>query len=96
MNANAEKSMTSLDIILGRFPNREEKIQALYKSSPTFREICADYQEMVNWLEDNPPLDEKSSDMRHHASELLKELEDEIMDCLEGRHALVAKEHHNG
>lgn len=95
MTAGAEESMTLPDCILSRFPDRKDTIKAFYEHSPTFREICDDYEEISTFLENNSPPEEKSSAMHHHASELLKELEDELMDCLEGRNAPVAMESHN-
>jgi|GEM_PF-538795 len=96
MFTSTEKSISTLDRVKNRFPNQKESIEALYENSPTFREICSDYEEMVIWLEDNSQPEKKASDMYHHAEELLKELEDEIMGCLKGRIAPVAMEHYQG
>ena len=89
---NTAQSTYSLDHVISRFPNHMETIQELYGKNPTFREICADYREMAAWLEDNRLAENESSSMHHHALELLQELEKELVDCLNGRHALVDSE----
>ena len=90
MITNVKKSKTYPDCILNRFPDRQETIKTFYEISATFREICADYEEMYAWVVNNSQPEKESSNMHHHASELLKELEYELMDCLDGRNALVA------
>ena len=86
---NTAQSTYSLDHVISRFPNHLETIQKLYGKNATFREICADYREMAIWLEDNRLPENELSTMHHHALELLQDLENELADCLEGRHTLV-------
>ena len=71
-------------------------IKELHRNSPTFQEICADYSEMVTWVEDNCRSKEQPSVNCDYAQEVLKDLEAEIKDCLEGNHATVAMEHRAG
>ena len=92
MISSTNELMTYPDCILKRFPDQKEMIKSLYENSPIFREICADYEEMCTWIENNSQPEKESSNMHHHASELMRELENELMDCLEGRNTLVARE----
>ena len=87
--------MSLLDYVINRFPIRAETIKTLFHNSPTFREICADYAEMVIWLEDYRREGKKPSDNYNHASAVLIELEAELIKCLEGRHVTVASENNN-
>ena len=92
MSTHTDEPKTFPHCILSKFSNRKDAIMVLYEKSPTFREICADYEEMNRWLEENCLSEKKSFEMYHHASELLKELEEELLDCLEGNYAQIAKE----
>ena len=92
MISSTKELMTYPDCILNRFPDQTEMIKSLYEFSPIFREICADYLEMFTWIENYSQPENESSNMHHHASELMEELADELMDCLEGRNSLVARE----
>jgi uncharacterized protein YdcH (DUF465 family) len=65
-----------------KFPNYIEAIQALLQKDATFREICADYEEMCTWLIGycrSKGLPSKECDL---SRELIRELEDEITEVL--------------
>ena len=66
-----------------RFPNHINKIDDLLTSSPTFREICADHEELSTLLQGRC-----ESGACDYARELLGELETEILDYLEGSRPL--------
>lgn len=66
-----------------RFPDRIETIKALLKNDPTFREICADYEEINAWLADHCRSADFPSEKCDHARELVRELEDEIIRALD-------------
>jgi ABC-type oligopeptide transport system substrate-binding subunit len=61
-----------------KFPNYIEAIQARLQKDATFREICADYEEMCTWLDDYCRSQGRSSEKCDIASEVIRELEDEI------------------
>ena len=92
MSIHTDEPKTFPQCILSKFSNRKDAIMVLHEKSPTFREICDDYVEMNRWLEENSLSGKKPSKMYHHASELLKELEEELLDCLEGNYAQNANE----
>ena len=92
MTAATEKSMTPPDSILSRFPDRTEVIKEFYENSATFREICTDYEEMVTWIEKHCQSEKQSSKNCDYALELLKDLEAEILDCLERTNKLINDE----
>ena len=91
-NIDAKQSKIDLDSVLSRFSNRTETINSFYKNSPTFREICADYTEMFTWLENNCQSETQPSVNCAYAQETLKELEAEIVECLDGKNKLVTGE----
>ena len=84
------------EILSERFPDRVETIKALLESSPTFREICDDFEEMATWIANHCQAEKKPSGNCEYAFEVLRDLEAEIMDCLEGSHITVAMEHDSG
>ena len=89
---NTEKSDSSLDLVIGRFPTRKDRIKELYMNSPTFREICTDYAEMVSWIENYCQSEKQPSKNCDYALEVMKDLETEIIDCLDGNNILVNNE----
>ena len=67
-----------------KFPNHIEAIQSLLQEETSFREICADYEEICTWLDsydrsEGPP--SKEGDLTR---ELMWELEGEITRVLMG------------
>ena len=91
-NINTEQSKFAPDCVLSRFPNRKETINAFYETSPTFREICGDYAEMVTWIENYCQSEKQPSVNCDYALETLNDLEAEIIDCLEGNNIVVNDE----
>ena len=67
-----------------KFSNRIEAIQTLLQKEATFREICADYEEICTWLDDYCRSKGRPSEECDHARELIRELEDEIQNVLRG------------
>ena len=65
-----------------KFPNYIEAIQALLQKDITFREICADYEEMCNWLDNYCHSQGQPSEECDHAREIIRDLEDEISKLL--------------
>ena len=70
------------DHVYRKFSHQFEGIQALMQMDATFREICADYEEVRTWLAcqdcpEGPSLLEIT-----RAQELVKDLEDDIQKAL--------------
>ena len=61
-----------------KFSNHIKAIQALLQHDPTFREICADYEEMCAWLDDYCRSQGRPSEECDRARRLIRDLEDEI------------------
>ena len=91
-NKDIQLSKVALDGVLSRFSNRTETINSYYDKSPTFREICEDYAEMVKWIEDYCESGKETSSNCAYAEETVKELEAEIIECLDGKNKLVYNE----
>ena len=89
---HTEQSNSSPDHVLSRFPTRKDTIKEFYENSPTFGEICADYAEMVTWIENYCQPEKQPSTNCDYALEVLEDLEAEIMDCLERHNRLVNHE----
>jgi hypothetical protein len=89
---NTEQTNFSLDPILSRFPTQKDTVNEFYENSPTFREICADYAEMVTWIEKYCQSEKQASKNCEYAQELLIDLEAEIIDCLKRNNKLVNDE----
>ena len=70
------------DHIYKRFPNYIDTIQVLLQKDSTFREICADYEEMCTWLDRQYRSKSQSDNDCNIARELIRELENEIMQVL--------------
>lgn len=70
------------DHVYKRFSYQIEGVQALMQKDATFREICADYEEICTWLacQDCPegPLSQEVD----YARELMQDLEDDIEKAL--------------
>ncbi len=65
-----------------KFSNHIEAIQALLQKDATFREICADYEEICTWLDSHDRLEGLPSKDCDLTRELVRELEDEIIQVL--------------
>ncbi len=72
------------DHVYRKFPSHIEAIQALLQKDATFREICADYTEICTWLDNYCRSQVRPSKDCDHAQQLMRELEDEIMQVLRG------------
>ena len=70
------------DHVYRKFSNHTEVIQALLQKDTTFREICADYEEICTWLHDYCRSKGRPSKECDFARELIRELEDEITEVL--------------
>ena len=67
-----------------RFPNYIEAIQTLLQKDATFREICADDEEICTWLDNYRRSQDRPSEECNHAREIIRDLEDEIENWLRG------------
>jgi hypothetical protein len=73
-----------LFLILRRFPRRKDALRQLYRASESFQAICHSYQECSNALDYWSASGHKAAPLRQREySELMKELEQEIMHSLE-------------
>ena len=91
-----KQTRNGLDRVAKRFPSDIDKLKELHELSPTFREINSDYDEISSWLEDHCQCAKEPSSSCENALDLSRELEAEIVACLEGSHALVGLELDNG
>ena len=91
-NNNTEKSKFALDHVLSQFPNHMETIKEFYEHSPTFREICDDHAEMATWIEKYCQSEKQLTGNCEYALEVLKDLETEIIECLERKNKIVNNE----
>ncbi len=92
MTDTTKDSIKPPDCIFSKFPDDSETIKEFYANSPTFREICADYEELVIWLETNCQSEKQSSANCEYAREVLQDLEVEIVDCLQRTNKIVNDE----
>jgi hypothetical protein len=67
-------------------------LKMLYEHSPTFREICADYAEIYTWIEQNCQSQRQPNKNYNFAHEVTRDLETQIMDCLERKDKVVHDE----
>ena len=69
-----------------RYPQLFEAIQALEVNDATFRDVCADYDEICNWLAAHGEINAiRDPEEYTNARELKQDLEDEILKLL-GEH----------
>ena len=61
-----------------KFPNHFEAIRALLRRDATFREICANYEEMCTWLACQEEPEGRTAEESDRAREVIRDLEDEI------------------
>ena len=66
------------EYVYRKFPNHIEAIQTLLQQDASFREICADYEEICTWLDSHDPSEGPPSKEGDLTRELMQELEDEI------------------
>ena len=71
--------------VYGKFPNHIGDIREFLQKDATFREICADYEEMCTWLACHCRLEGSPSEECDAAREIIQGLEDEIEKVLEDR-----------
>ena len=71
--------------IYRKFPNYIGAIQALLQKDATFREICADYEEMCTWLAGQEHPGGRPAEECDRARALIRDLEDEINEVLKDR-----------
>ena len=71
------------EYVYRKFPNHIEAIQALLHENASFREICADYEEICTWLDSHDRLESPPSKKEGDLTrELMRELEAEITKVL--------------
>jgi uncharacterized protein YdcH (DUF465 family) len=70
------------EYVYRKFPNYIKTLQALLQKDATFREICADYEEMCTWLDLQYRSEDRSNNECDIAREVIRELEDEITEVL--------------
>ena len=70
------------DYIHIKFLNHIEAIEALLQKDATFREICADYEEICTWVHDYCRSKGRPSKECDFARELIRDLENEINKVL--------------
>ena len=68
-----------------KFPNHFEAIRALLRRDATFREICANYEEMCTWLACQEHPKGRPAEECDRARALIRDLEDEINEVLKDR-----------
>ena len=66
------------------FPNNVKDIQALLQKDASFREACADYEEICTWLACYSGPGGRPSHECDRAREVMRDLEDEIKKVLRG------------
>ena len=75
-----------LFLVMNRFPDRKNTLRQLYRSSETFESLCLNYQKcsdaLVYWGKSEG---KQATDRHEEYSELLLELELEIIQSLEIR-----------
>ena len=69
--------------IVKRFPDRIDAINALMEKDAAFREICSDFEEAKDIFAEYCKSPDRSSNKSARCLELIKELEDEIIEALE-------------
>ena len=74
---------TSIFNVLKRFSDRKDSIKALFRKSETFQTLCEDYRQCAVALKRwDASLAEEALERKVEYSELMKELEDEILKNL--------------
>ena len=79
------------DYVNLKFPQLIDVIQALKAKDATFREVCADYDDICTWL---AARDDRAAapdpEEWAHAREMKRDLEDEILKLLEEHNDLIS------
>jgi len=70
------------DYVYQKFSNNIEGLKEISRKNPTFREICANYEEICTWLKNYCGSQSRSSEECDHAREIIRGLEDEITQVL--------------
>ena len=70
------------DHIYKKFRNNIDAIRTILQKDPTFREICADYEEICTWLAYHCRSEGPPSEECDRARELMRGLEDDINKVL--------------
>ena len=74
----------NLLIICDRFPDRVDKIKALFDNQDSFQTLCEDYRRCANALQHwTQSLDENAAMRVEEYGALLQELEEEIIQNLD-------------
>ncbi len=73
------------DHIYRKFPKYIVTIRALLQKDATFREICANYEEMCTWLACQEHPEGRPAEECDRAREVIGDLEDEINAVLRDR-----------
>jgi len=71
------------DYLSQKFPRQIDAIQAFKAKDATFREVCADYQEICTWLAAHDCSAARDPEEWGTARALKRDLEDEILKLLE-------------
>lgn len=69
--------------VLERFPEWSERIRQLWQTDAVFAEVCADYEELSNWLASHSPGEGTTEAAYRDNRQLLAELEEEIREMLQ-------------
>jgi hypothetical protein len=79
------KENLATQLLIEQFPEWAHAIQRLFERDAEFQEICADYfrarRALTYWS--TPP--ERATDLAKEYRRLVRSLEDEILEALEGR-----------
>ena len=70
------------EYVYRKFSDHIEIISELLQKDATFREICADYEEMCTWLASYCRSKGRPSEECDHARELIRDLENDINEVL--------------
>jgi len=68
--------------VFRKFPNHIEAIRILLQEDASFREMCADYEEICTWLDTHDRSESPPSKEGILTRELIQELEAEITKVL--------------
>ncbi len=70
------------DHVYRKFSNNIEGVKELLQKNATFREICDNYGEICNWLDDYCRSQDRPTKECDHAMEIIQDLEEEINQVL--------------
>ncbi len=78
--------------ILEGFPEWRNEILKLLQEDPKFQEMCADYEEVSTWLAASSVSAKRPDAKYDEARQLLKSLEEEILETLKATRKLNPSE----